>query len=147
MPGRYPRNAGRRGSQNHFARFEVGALRSGKAQEFAEYVVLVLAEFRRQPPDADVARLRESCRCADRKSWRKVRSTYLGGRTSRAQVRVARDVLHVPRNVGAYACALQPFSRGLGVVRGEPLPEQDVELVAMLQAGIGCGKAGVPRRR
>src|SRR5260370_7487095 len=116
--GGYRHNAGRGDSQNHLARFEVGALCSGEAKEFAEYVVLVLTEFRRQPPDADVVRLRESCRRADRNAWRKVGGTDFGGRTPRAQVRVARDVLHVPRNVRPYACALQPSSRRVGI----PLP-------------------------
>ncbi len=47
--------------------------------------------------------------------------------------------------MSAHACALQPLGRGAGIARDEPLREQDIELVAMPQAGFGRGKARVAR--
>ena len=83
-------------SQNHLAPFKVGALCRAEAKEFAEYVVLVLAECRCQPPDTHVVRFGEPCRRADRKPWWNVGGAYLNGCTARSQMRVSGNVLHTP---------------------------------------------------
>ena len=83
-------------SQNDLAPFQVGALCRTEAKELAEYVVLVLAECGRQPPDTNVVRFGEACGRADRKPWWNVGGAYLNGCTARAQMRVSGNVLHAP---------------------------------------------------
>src|SRR5580658_8450385 len=117
-----------RNSENHLACFQIGALCRAQPQEFAEYVGLVLAERGCQPADADVVSFGKSHGCADRKTPRNIGGAYLGRRTACAQVRIARNVLHAPGDMGTHACALQSFSRGLGIARGKPLHEQRIEL-------------------
>ena len=49
--------------KNDFATFQFGALRAGQTQQFAEHIVLILAQRGRESVNADLIRATEARRC------------------------------------------------------------------------------------
>src|SRR6476619_2463270 len=90
-------------SGDYFASLEVRTLRRTQAEQFAEHIVLVLAQRRRQPPNANVVRARKPAGRPYSQARRNIRGAHFDKRLAFAQMRVVSDVLQAPGHMGAHA--------------------------------------------
>src|SRR5215475_112813 len=93
-------------SQNDSTPLQVRTLGLAQTQKLPKHILFILAECRCQAADTHITGLGKSRRGANCKPRRDVRSTYLGRRATRAEMRIICDIKHAPRDVCTHARAL-----------------------------------------